>query len=242
MFEVSEILIPHPLDVGLERFLGVFGDFTQEMESSNSTVDEQIHKPKKKRLKKKSYYRPVHAFPIIFRNDLRRQFPQMLINVINMNDPHLLSDFHSCFCHRSCVHLIHSISRETSSLMPFVTERSGIKQSFLHCLYKCMCCPNAICTLRSAQLKRSKEFVGTELVMSVLFSATKTYDLNLPLDEEGKPTFPTFNVKELSKYRSIALTELKIEVEAVYVISIGADLFFRSVEFYFSAVTSSVSL
>jgi len=64
-------------------------------EDKKDSISQGIKKPKKKR--KKPYYIPVNKLPRILKRDIRRDYPNMYVNVLNSQDPELMNSFFEQF-------------------------------------------------------------------------------------------------------------------------------------------------
>lgn len=193
----------------------------------------------KPRRKREHYYRGPNGFPQITRNDIRREFPMMWLNVINMNDAKMLKSLFNFATTKGCAHK-NEFKGATKDLFPLLADTSSKEKAVLQCAYKSVTTPDAICQMLNCSIRRSKEFKGTQIMVTVRFSGTMLYDLVLPpeciRDDTAIAMLPSIDAKALNKYRVPAANPATVVVEGTFVITMEPNHFISQIMFLNSDV------
>ncbi len=157
--------------------------------SNGDTFEDSQSKPKriyKKRPYVKRDNRKV-AIPKVFRNDIRRQYSNMLTNVINSADFNLWSSFFTIFCTPN-LHYVHMATTGVPISTEHWPNRFEMNNSF-HCAQHMY---NSTCNLPDLvmSIKDTKVFVGKEesyITIDFEFRGTHMYAVSNTYLEVPKP-------------------------------------------------------
>jgi len=161
--------------------------------SSSSTIDTTTN-----RKRKKSYYRRKNPFLKILKRDIRRDFPRMVTNMLNCQDPDLISRFFHHICVPSCFYIDYSrgyqphppsnndsssVSSDTDSHHVAIQQIEPVLES-IEALIQVLVLdqsvfPDMTTTLKGAQLKQSNAYHGTKIVLNYLVQGTKLFHNNI---------------------------------------------------------------
>lgn len=197
--------------------------------SSGDSLSLVMESELEKKRKRRWYYKRANPFPKIFKNDIRRQFSNMWLNVWNRQNP---LDYHDFLYHFFSKNVVARFEYEPGIAMrmlqqfPYATEVSSTDLSVQNFAYISSICEDAVAKLHSCQIRRCKNTMSTQLFMKVSLSGTLVYDLHLPkkmldngLEDPAAPSMP-IDPKELSRYRTPTARPMFIDTLGVLIFDI----------------------
>eukprot|EP01031_Cornospumella_fuschlensis_P027221 gene27221-32888_t len=139
----------------------------QEVSASESCLSKL---PKKVRRRKRRL-----PFPRVFKEDIRRKYPMMFVNVVNSCDPQLMCEFFRKFCRPECELyncLIHPQTREKIQMF----SHSGLSEMLPFAHVKVVtAAPDFVMQLQHAYIKRSVSFRGSIVTFQVRAKASSLF-------------------------------------------------------------------
>lgn len=141
--------------------------------------DVDMSEDSSKRKRKRKYYL-VNDFPVLFKNDLRRRYPTMFMNVLNQNDTQLLRQFYDSFASIHCRH-VSSVPMVVDSLLPGLPTPTSSTTIATFADLRTVTIPDGTVQLEACQIKRWKGQEGCHIDMRVIMKGTKLFEV--PMEE-----------------------------------------------------------
>lgn len=174
-----------------------------------------------KRKRKRKYYL-VNDFPVIFKNDLRRRYPIMFLNVLNQNDTQLLRQFYDSFASINCRHVSY-VPMVVNSLLPGLPTPTTSSTIALFAELRTLTIPDGTVQLEACQIKRWRGQEGCHIDMRVTMKGTKVYEV--PTDDmistSNSPNNENMIKTEMIKKRT--LMNMPIEIQAEGLLTLKLD-------------------
>lgn len=250
-----------------EEFASLEDDFPEEVEGTSfdedgndvddvnsfDAVEEDIAggtpeaNPAKKKRSRRGRYKRINAFLPIIKRDFRRTLPIMWVNVINWNDPNLLRRFFNVVYRDGSEIKNHGLN-QVLSIIPLVKDSSTRDLTVLQSAYKCAVSPDSCCRLKGCEIKRFKGVSESQIIMSIQFTGTKLFDLNVSnamdclgishSDSSQPPRVDReIDIKKLRSHCMLSANPIYAVVEGVFIITVHENKFVTKAEFFTSSVT-----
>lgn len=128
----------------------------------------------------RTYYRKIHPFSPVFRNDFRRRVGLMWMNAMNFNDGVHAMELLRLLCHRDCSFGItfEGASQRMRSLFPSAQNVTTLKEFVLHCIINMLTVPDLAAYILSYQIMQSKGVKNSVVTIHVRFDGSLCYCLS----------------------------------------------------------------
>ena len=176
------------------------------------------------RRKRKRKYYLVNDFPVVFKNDLRRRYPTMFMNVLNQNDSQLLRQFYNSFASINCRHVSY-MPTIADSLLPGLPTPTSNNTVATFADLRTVTIPDGTVQLEACQIKRWKGQEGCHINMKVIMKGTKVYEVPLE-DLVATRIFNNDDIlmkSEMVKKRTLMNMPIEIYAEGLLVLKLDDE-------------------